>query len=464
MKQTAQQSLTVRTATEEGKGVGNPRRGLPFGSYGRRVPGEKITLVITKNDQSVAVKSGIASDDDVIIPLASATLVCNQAPTPKEDSEGGRVTRRAGGVDLPANQTREKPPRGIGAGRDDPRPSQPPYCEDKRGNGFTSGNTEPFHGVSGLKKNQAGNALAIGIDGDGCGVQRDGIHLTGNSGAIVREKEPPTAEADFEPRISLTDATASETVDGYAGNIRGSNPDDQSPRQEVRAVVEEVRSTNDVVEISGQIDSALKHDETSSRESLFGKKMSRTTNKEDASGATIAASRKDGSRMTVTWPPDTKATSRPIDTDARDVGDCKHVEEGSEEAEEWSAQFRDKRLLQDNGKRQAFLWQILSPTNETNSVGGSKESAAAINRGGECRKSQKAAELNTSGLRSVVRKKSGTGASLGEFKASVGLSARGELFDDLFCRPSFLDEALTTEPGKRTPEQASGIPAPRTFD
>ncbi|CBJ32014.1 expressed unknown protein [Ectocarpus siliculosus] len=45
------------------------------------------------------------------------------------------------------------------------------------------------------------------------------------------------------------------------------------------------------------------------------------------------------------------------------------------------------------------------------------------------------------------------GASLVEFKASMGLSAKGELFDDLFCRPSFLDEALTTEPGRRTPEQ-----------
>lgn len=49
----------------------------------------------------------------------------------------------------------------------------------------------------------------------------------------------------------------------------------------------------------------------------------------------------------------------------------------------------------------------------------------------------------------------GEGASLGEFKASVGLSAKGELFDDLFCRPSSLDEALTAEPGKRTPAQVN---------
>ena len=47
------------------------------------------------------------------------------------------------------------------------------------------------------------------------------------------------------------------------------------------------------------------------------------------------------------------------------------------------------------------------------------------------------------------------GASLGEFKTSMGLSAKGALFDDLFCRPSTVDEALTTEPGRRTPEQVS---------
>lgn len=40
----------------------------------------------------------------------------------------------------------------------------------------------------------------------------------------------------------------------------------------------------------------------------------------------------------------------------------------------------------------------------------------------------------------------------------MGLSAKGELFDDLFCRPSTVDEALTTEPGRRTPEQVSRTP------
>ncbi len=53
--------------------------------------------------------------------------------------------------------------------------------------------------------------------------------------------------------------------------------------------------------------------------------------------------------------------------------------------------------------------------------------------------------------------KGGT-ASLTEFKASVGLSAKGDLFDDLFCRPSSLDEALTTEPGRRTPDQVWWTP------
>lgn len=38
----------------------------------------------------------------------------------------------------------------------------------------------------------------------------------------------------------------------------------------------------------------------------------------------------------------------------------------------------------------------------------------------------------------------------------MGLSAKGALFDDLFCRPSYVDEALTTEPGRRTPDQVSG--------
>lgn len=40
-------------------------------------------------------------------------------------------------------------------------------------------------------------------------------------------------------------------------------------------------------------------------------------------------------------------------------------------------------------------------------------------------------------------------------QASIGLSSKGELFDDIFCRPSPLDEALTAEPGQRTPDQAS---------
>eukprot|EP00752_Nemacystus_decipiens_P017735 g15902.t1 len=113
-------------------------------------------------------------------------------------------------------------------------------------------------------------------------------------------------------------------------------------------------------------------------------------------------------------------------------------------SEEWSDQFRDRRLMEDTFRRRALLRQLFSPDAESEEEYPEDEYDAVAGAGGKRRGGN-------------FRKKSGQGASLVEFKTSLGLSAKGELFDDLFCRPSFVDEALTTEPGRRTPEQVKHV-------
>ncbi|CAM9788396.1 unnamed protein product, partial [Ectocarpus fasciculatus] len=115
-------------------------------------------------------------------------------------------------------------------------------------------------------------------------------------------------------------------------------------------------------------------------------------------------------------------------------------------SEHWSDLFRDKRLMEDNFRRRALLRELFLSPAERGEGGGNGFSFEDGRGGAE-------SEKRNRGACGRLRKASGKGASLGEFKASMGLSAKGELFDDLFCRPSFLDEALSTDPGRRTPEQ-----------
>ena len=135
--------------------------------------------------------------------------------------------------------------------------------------------------------------------------------------------------------------------------------------------------------------------------------------------------------------------------------------------EQWSAQFRDKRLGEHDSRRAALLRELLPPPNK----GGLPVTAAAEaeTRGMMTATPERRCHSATAGAARTKRgistgcsrygngrgEESGVGATLVQFKASVGLSAKGELFEDLFCRPSKLDEALTTEPGRRTPQQAS---------
>ncbi|CAM9469558.1 unnamed protein product, partial [Hapterophycus canaliculatus] len=129
-------------------------------------------------------------------------------------------------------------------------------------------------------------------------------------------------------------------------------------------------------------------------------------------------------------------------------------------SEEWSDQFRDRRLMEDNIRRRALARQLLLLEDGSAEGTGEGSDLEYPEEGGGRRGGGTEAEFGTrSGgfAGGAFRKKSGNGASLGEFKASVGLSAKGELFDDLFCRPSFLDGALTAEPGRRTPEQVKHV-------
>ncbi|CAM9868643.1 unnamed protein product, partial [Ectocarpus sp. 6 AP-2014] len=130
-------------------------------------------------------------------------------------------------------------------------------------------------------------------------------------------------------------------------------------------------------------------------------------------------------------------------------------------SEHWSDLFRDKRLMEDNFRRRALLRELYLSPAERREGRGSRYPDEDERGGAE-------SEQRNSGGCGRRRKTSGKGASLVEFKASMGLSAKGELFDDLFCRPSFLDEALTTEPGRRTPEQVvhvvEALAACPTFD
>lgn len=119
------------------------------------------------------------------------------------------------------------------------------------------------------------------------------------------------------------------------------------------------------------------------------------------------------------------------------------VDTHNSEKEEYSDQFRDRRLLQDSNRRRALLRMLASdeidPEEDFMYTRSDEFSDGGV----------------SGGFAKCLRAGDGMGASLGEFKASMGLSAKGELFDDLFCRPSCLDEALTTEPGQRTPAQVS---------
>ena len=142
-----------------------------------------------------------------------------------------------------------------------------------------------------------------------------------------------------------------------------------------------------------------------------------------------------------------------------------HEDDGTQPLEGWSAQFRDKRLAEHDFRRDALLRELLSPSNEGSlpTTTAEEESGGTISPPSvvrTCRSATGAAPSTKRGIgRSRYRngqgEESSVGATLGEFKTSVGLSAKGELFDDLFCRPSRLDEALTTEPGRRTTQQAS---------
>lgn len=174
------------------------------------------------------------------------------------------------------------------------------------------------------------------------------------------------------------------------------------------------------------------------------------TSKTELSAGATAANYDGTTSLSIETSPDTK----PVPPSDPDVP----------RSQEWSEQFRDRKLLEDNERRKTLFRQLVSQNHEEDSAGAGGNSGTAT-AGGE--PSGHGAVLvngiggrgsgSGGGLRSVLHNGSGSGASLGEFKASVGLSAKGELFEDLFCRPSCLDEALTTEPGKRTPEQASGV-------
>eukprot|EP00903_Cladosiphon_okamuranus_P017020 g15687.t1 len=115
-------------------------------------------------------------------------------------------------------------------------------------------------------------------------------------------------------------------------------------------------------------------------------------------------------------------------------------------SEEWSDQFRDRRLMEDTYRRRALTRQLFSPDAESETEYPEDKNCTGTGA--------RAGGKHSSGS---FREKSGQGASLGEFKTSMGLSAKGALFDHLFCRPSHVDEALTTEPGRRTPEQINHV-------
>lgn len=142
------------------------------------------------------------------------------------------------------------------------------------------------------------------------------------------------------------------------------------------------------------------------------------------------------------------------------------VSDDAQQVEEWSAQFRDKRLAEHDSRRDALLRELLSPTSDggdvptTMTAGEENGRTVASSPVRRCHSAAGAVPPTKRGTdriryRTGRCEESGVGATLGEFKTSVGLSAKGDLFDDLFCRPSRLDEALTTEPGRRTPQQAS---------
>ncbi|CAM9112460.1 unnamed protein product, partial [Choristocarpus tenellus] len=66
--------------------------------------------------------------------------------------------------------------------------------------------------------------------------------------------------------------------------------------------------------------------------------------------------------------------------------------------------------------------------------------------------------LNKDGSSRSMKRSAPTPANtLDDFKATVGMPHKGDIFQELFCRPSLHIEALTTHPGKRTSVQVNAI-------
>ncbi|CAM9338673.1 unnamed protein product, partial [Ectocarpus sp. 4 AP-2014] len=191
-------------------------------------------------------------------------------------------------------------------------------------------------------------------------------------------------------------------------------------------------------------------------------KMANRNNDSPAPPATKATAATSAATSAGTLTTTTAAAAPSTTTTRRTAGD-EPIDAGhsSCSSEHWSDLFRDKRLMEDNFRRRTLQRELyLSPT-ELGEGRGNRYPDEDGRGGAE-------SEKRNSGGCGRLRKTSGKGASLGEFKASMGLSAKGELFDHLFCRPSSLDEALTTDPGRRTPEQVvhvvEALAACPTFD
>lgn len=123
--------------------------------------------------------------------------------------------------------------------------------------------------------------------------------------------------------------------------------------------------------------------------------------------------------------------------------------------EKWSAQFRDNTTSESNTRRDALLQMLVSTKHNSAAPGLSSANDAGSTETGEIGGGLVDRRRVASSMRALRQRETGTGATLGDFKASIGFSAKGDLFDDLFGKPSCLDEALVTEPGQRTRTQAS---------
>lgn len=125
-------------------------------------------------------------------------------------------------------------------------------------------------------------------------------------------------------------------------------------------------------------------------------------------------------------------------------------------AEKWSAQFRDDTTPESNARRDVLLQMLLSPKHIAAGPGlSSTKDAGSIKRTGETGGGLVYRRTVSNSVRALRQRETQMGATLRDFKTSIGFSAKGDLFDDLFGKPSCLDEALVAEPGQRTRTQAS---------